>query len=467
MSATTGGHFAPRDGARRQTDVSASSSSNDARKPYAWLDDDAPSSPSISDEPLLSLTNEGLDQLHQHPGYSAQFPRIHADDARLFDDVGAAQATQTVPAQSSASFVPTRRVPVTHKRKRTGTIVGLTVALICIVAIAAACYIWVIPRIMGYDFRAVDAADNEIDQEINASIYQLTKADETIVPMDNLVQASIDSSSVKDIDGVLAKKAEAASDLAEAQGHVDKAGSLPNPTDDQRKIIRNIQTSIKARQQMLDSGARILEADKAIAGSQSDLNESYKLMVQADESARKALEAGNQYAELRNQAAQEALQTGEVHAPTEELQAKADEAASHSKEALDTITKALNLVTEVHKRYPGPEILAIQDYLDERVKAMTLSSEADQLVAEGKLEEAQAKIDEYNQMDAHVTELSSKIADDPSKLLSAVYERLTKTDLTTYNSVRATAAESDAAIRAYQGIHVSPQGMRVEDAQQK
>lgn len=460
MAPTEGGHFAARSGDTANHDAQNPLSNRSGRKPYDWLEDSSYSQNStFSSDELLSLTSEGLEQLQQHPGYSSQFARVAPEST------GPAQRTDHQ-LQRLSQHAP-QRIVLPNRRRRTGTIIGLIVGIILIAITAVCCYLFVFPKIVGYDFYAATTSDNDIDQEIGASITLLAKSDEMVVPMDNLVQAPIDASSTKEIDEVLGRKEEALAALTQAQEHIDRAGGTAHPTEEQRKVIQHVLSAIQARQQMIESGSHILAADKAIAASQADLVQSYKLMVDADEHARKALEASNEYAEARNKAAEEARSTGEITTSKEDLQAKADEATDNSKKALEAIKHASELVAEVHKKYPEPEVLAIKEYLDERVKAMTLSSEADQLVSDGKLEEAQAKIEEYNKLDAHVTELSNKIADDPSQLLLSVYERLTKADLTTYTQAREKAAESDAVIRTHQGVRISPQGTKIDDTQKK
>ena len=284
------------------------------------------------------------------------------------------------------------------------------------------------------------SASSRATSELRDAIDCVTRADEAIVPLNEAVSEQIgDTGASSETDDLSVKIDSATELLTEAQGHLERARALRDHLDDRgRETLDALDSSISARRGMVGAGEVIVDVDDAVSSSLDLLGQVMAKLSAADEKAKAATNAANEYARYL---AGEQTPTQDANVPV-----------SLDDEAIALVDGASDLLSQAKQAFGDADYSVFEAYVSKRSEALHLMLDADSAVLSGDFEKAGQLVSQYNEADAAAADLATAIPSNLSDVFMEPYARLTSAEREKYAQSASQAAEADVVIRRYQGV---------------
>jgi hypothetical protein len=306
-------------------------------------------------------------------------------------------------------------VPPGGRRKGLVT-AAIAVAVIAIIALGVAGWMY-------YETTASQRAAVELLEEATALVES---ADAVVLDLDEVVRAEIDSEMTTRVVEVAAVVPRAVDELEEALALIDE--SLEDLPDDEIAYARALESSAKARLEMLEQAEPILDANGKAAAALGPATDGWALVLEANELSRQAVEEYNKL-------------TRESVTRSAEL----------TRESNGKVTEAKALFSEAATGFPEADLSMYIEYCDAKLAALLISKEADEAFLGNRPAEANTLSNRFNEAEKELAEKARELPDSPAEPIAAAYEALAGGATDAYFQARARATEADARLREADG----------------
>lgn len=261
------------------------------------------------------------------------------------------------------------------------------------------------------------------------SFDTMTEADEmTLVPMDQLVNSSIDGAASSEIETVLESVEAAEQKLDNAEAFAQQANEGMRESADKEASNQAI-ISINARRELLAQGSFLLAEDILAKQTADVVLSAWDQVLQADMLAREAAEL------IANTTEENVVSSNEKTLEAKELL----QLAASSYESIDTL-------------YPGADFSVQKVYIEKRIEALDYALASNKAIEIQDKQTAEAQNEAYNNADSEAATIAEGFADtNPVQAILDKYEELTEDSREKYTQARTKAGVSDAFLRDYLG----------------
>lgn len=309
-----------------------------------------------------------------------------------------------------------------RKRNRGRKIAAVIITIVVILAVAA-----------GGVYYYLQRGEDEADESLAAALELVAQSDPAVVALDDAVNREVNAENVVEIDDVIADAEAASATLDEALTYAQAAaeGRWMEGSDGKEVAERTV-AGIQARQEMIENGIVILNADKSAFNAASELQQAWLEIVDADAYSRAAAEVISQIT-LNN------------------YDSVVDSAVEQASNGLTDLSEARAHLERAKEHMPEADFSTLTAFIDAKEAALNAAVEADRAMLSDNETRRNEAIETYNNADAAAVEAASAIPEDISSIITAAYTQLTAEAADAYADARVRAAEADLHVRGYLG----------------
>lgn len=364
----------------------------------------------------------------------------------------AAQGAQQA-GQEGSGAVAAYAAQESARKKKKATIAIIIIALLLAALIAVVGF-------FAYRAHQHMQINNQVSDGITEAIGSLSKTDEYMVKLDQLLSATINPDELNQLQTMSSQAEAQIALLKDAQNKVNALSDKREFfNEEQAEVIAALSSSIDGRNKMIDAGSKILSQDVLVSQARVHVNGAYANIVEADSIVREALDQAKKYAEQEKTKASEQLKNATA-SNNKKKKEQADESATITaqsvvdldQKALDALSNASLELQKAKAALPEVDLSPIEKYLEAKQKAVNILKEVDTAVAENKVKDAVAKVKEYNDADAEVKPLAEALPASPEDIYESYYQSKVADLEKLYDEARKAVAQADGVIRRYQGI---------------
>jgi hypothetical protein len=294
--------------------------------------------------------------------------------------------------------------------------VVVAVAVVALVALGVAGWMY-------YETTTTQRAAVELLEQATVLVE---RADAVVLDLDEIVRAEIDSEMATTTVEVAEAVPGAVDDLEEALALIDE--SLEDLPDDEIAYARALQSSARARLEMLEQADPILEANEKAAIALGPATRAWALVLESNDLSRQAV------AEYNKLTRESVTRSAEL---TAQSTAKATEAKA--------------LFSEAATGFPEADLSMYVAYTDAKLAALAISKQADEAFLGNRPAEANTLGDRFNEAERALAEKARELPESPAVPIAAAYEELAGAATDSYLQARARATEADARLREVDG----------------
>lgn len=320
---------------------------------------------------------------------------------------GAGGAPPATPPAVSGEASPPPRGP--RKDVMALVIVAATIAIVAL-------------GIAGWMYYEITTAQRAAVELLENATELVESADAVVLDFDEVVRAEIDSEMTTRVAGVADRVPGAVDDLEEALDLI--AESLEDLPDDEIAYARALESSARARLEMLEGADTILDANRKAAAALGPATEGWDLLLESNQLSREAVEEYNKL-------------TRESVTRSAELTREAD----------TKIREAKTLFSEAATGFPEAELSTYIEYSDAKIAALEISKQADEAFLADRPAEANTLSERFNEAERELAEKAAELPATPAEPIAAAYESLAGAATEAYFQARARATEADARLR--------------------
>ena len=285
---------------------------------------------------------------------------------------------------------------------------------------------------VGYSFIQ---AQKVLRGDLSVALEDIQRADEAILPMDELVTARVNegitqgdaSQQAADWEAMQPALDAALADLATARA--DVLAVQPKLVDARDKEAANrALASINARENMIAAGRALMAEALPARQAQQAAVTSWDKTLEADGLARDA-------------AAKLATMS----------KATVGESMAISEQALAAFTEARDGLDAAAAAYPRADFSAFRDYLTLRIDAQYAAIASDKAYLARNKQEMADQNARYNDLDAQAVEAAHALTGDPTGIVGPLYAAAATDTAASYSAERLQAGDADAFLRDYLG----------------
>lgn len=321
-----------------------------------------------------------------------------------------AGAVVAPPAEPPTSPVPSEPAP--NGPRRGVFVAAVIVALVALVALAAA----------GWMYYEVTTVQRAAVERLDQATALVESADEVVLDVDDIVRAEIDSEMTTRVVDVAERVPGAVEELEEAVGLI--AESIEDLPDDEVAYARALESSARARLDMLDEAEVILEANRRAAAALGPATKAWELVLESNTLSRQAVEEYNKL--------------------TRESVTRSSELTKESEQA---IREAQALFSEAATAFPEVDFSDYLEYAEAKIAALEISKQADAAFLDDRPADANRLGEQYNDAEKELAEKAAALPASPAERIAAAYEELAGEATERYFQARARATEADARLR--------------------
>ena len=262
---------------------------------------------------------------------------------------------------------------------------------------------------------------------VEQGMHELEKADEFILPMDEVVTGNVTDASIKEMNQLKKGVEDAEIHLNAAESFAEEALEDIRESDD-KKAAEQLAKAAESRRVMMEEALVIMEANANAKESVDAIEACWELVLQADS--------------LMKEAA--ALVTDTTNENTRASQQKSEEARGLLQEALNKLEAAQDACATA-------DFSALEAYIQKRIESIGYAIASDEAIYIQDKQTADSQNALYNQADAEAVELAAALPEDPAQPVIDVFESNTQASRENYLSARSRAGESDSFMRDYLG----------------
>ncbi len=364
----------------------------------------------------------------------------------------AAQGSQQA-GQEGSGAVAAYAAQESARKKKKATIAIIIIALLLAVLIAVVGF-------FAYRAHQHMQINNQVSDGITEVIGSLSKTDEYLVKLDQLLSATINPDELNQLQTMSSQAEAQIALLKDAQNKVNALSDKREFfNEEQTEVIAALSSSIDGRNKMIDAGSKILSQDVLVSQARVHVNGAYANIVEADSKVREALDQAKKYAEQEKSKASEQLKNATA-SNNKKKKDQADQSAAITaqsvvdldQQALEALSNASLELQKAKAALPEVDLSPIEKYLEAKQKAVSILKEVDTAVAENKVKDAVAKVKEYNDADAEVKPLAEALPASPEQIYESYYQSKVADLEKLYDEARKAVAQADGVIRRYQGI---------------
>ncbi len=304
-----------------------------------------------------------------------------------------------------------------HKRK-TLRVVNVIVSVVLVVAAIG---------FGGSYWYKQSIATKSVDATLDEALGLIERSDDVVVSMDEVLNASVDDAALDTMKDLIEKSPLAESYLDRAMNKVQEAESV-NSSDALGEKKQRIIDDINARGDLIEKG---------------------KTLMNADVSAKRALNALEQAHEYVLIGDSLAVDAAKLVANTTEENVSAS--VSKSNQAIEQFQAARKLLNDAKSYSPNADLQLYYDYLNARIQAQQYALESDDAITRQNRAEAESNNNLANETEKEAAALAQGFPDVFSQPVLDAYEKDTEQDRSAYDDARSRAALADAYLRDYLG----------------
>lgn len=310
---------------------------------------------------------------------------------------------------------------------------------LAIVAIVVACIALIALGIAGWMYYETTTAQRAAVDKLEDATALVESADAVVLDLDEIVRSEISSELVTRTVEVAEAVPGAVDELEEALALIDE--SLVDLPDDEIAYARALQSSARARLEMLEYAEPILDANRKAASALGPATRGWALILEANDLSRKAVEEYNKL-------------TRESVTRSAEL----------TRESNEKVKRASELFSEAATGFPEADLSMYVEYAEEKAAALAISMQADEAFLANRPAEANTLGDRFNEAEKQLAEKARELPDSPAEPIAAAYEKLAGASTESYFQARARATEADARLREADGRDEEEAQLEQEDS---
>ena len=265
---------------------------------------------------------------------------------------------------------------------------------------------------------------------IDEAIALIQESDAIVVSLDQTINSQVTNSALPQLQALLNQVPSARNSLTQALEKAQQADALFSEQRD-HDFVQIVFNSIEYRQILLDDGTQLIGHDITAMNCLILFDEAWNSILEADSDMREAAEHSASGNYTRTQLA-----------------------ISLNHSAQDKLTYAQQKLRESQELYDSVNYEVIFVYLETKKESAIIAEEADRLFIDGYPTESREKNEEFIEIDAMAVAAASRIPNDPTSLITSVYDLKTAQVRGHYQRIRGLAVEADTLIRDYVGIDV-------------
>ncbi|MFU8890912.1 MAG: hypothetical protein ACNA76_04525, partial [Anaerosomatales bacterium] len=242
------------------------------------------------------------------------------------------------------------------------TAVAVVVAGIALIALAIA----------GWMYYETTTAQRAAVDKLEDATALVESADAVVLDLDEIVRSEISSELVTRTVEVADAVPGAVNELEEALALIDEA--LEDLPDDEIAYARALQSSARARLEMLEYAEPILDANRKAASALGPATRGWELILEANDLSRSAVEEYNKL-------------TRESVTRSAEL----------TRESNDKVTQASDLFSQAATGFPEADLSMYVEYAEQKAAALAISMQADEAFLANRPAEANTLGDRFNE----------------------------------------------------------------------
>ena len=346
------------------------------------------------------------------------------EEATMSDQLGSdvqAQPEGDVPAPQENAPEPTRDTggptapgqPAAQPRPHRGRTIALRVIGVLVVLGLVVAGVWV---------SQAHTRRQNAEAGLAAAASLLEEAESDLLIVDEAVQAVVSSEIATQAAEALVLADSVRAQAVAARDALDAMG--PDLPEDLAALAEALRISAQARIEMMDEAPVILDADYRAAMAIPHADRAVAEIKAAEERAAKAAAEFNKHTEAGVKASTEHTTRMREH-----LQAARSE--------LETATVQL----------PDADFGPFLDYIDAKIELVAESQRIDKLWLDGKIEESNKLLDEYNKRDAEIVAMAADLPASVRDPIADAYERLTADARDRYYAARERARKAGEDVR--------------------
>lgn len=353
--------------------------------------------------------------------------------------------------QPRSAFMYEEMAQDARNKKRNASIALGILAALLVIALVVIAYFFTKASGQMSDAQLGADAISETISHVSASDDVVVELDKALQNPEQIDQNALSTASQK-FENANAQLTQAQTTLNTAKEHYSSM------SDQQKNVVNALQKSIDGRKNMLAAAQPLLQNFVVQGSLLEQATELYRQILLGDQQVRDAIDKAKEFANSQESEANKAVEAASKGQKASESSSESTLTAQAivdlDKEALKTFEGALTMLQSMKESPANINLDAVETYLNKKLEAVNLLIETDQAISDKKVENAIAKVGEYNAKDVEVVDAAGVLPKTPNDLVG-LNPGNTSQLVSQYTDARKVAAEADAVIREYQQVGVT------------